>query len=103
MSKVQIILILFLFFGVARADSVLSEKGVVTNEDSAIKIAESILVNIYGDKILAQRPFKAKLEGDIWKITGTFHCPKGVGCKGGVARIEINRKDSRVISVTHDK
>lgn len=88
---------------VASADSPLPEKGVLTTEESAIKVAEAILVNVYGEKALEQRPFKAKLEGGVWKIAGTFHCPKGVGCKGGVARIEINKKDGKVKSVIHDK
>ncbi len=105
MSVVRLSLFLGICMGaaVASAGSALPEKGVLTTEESAIKVAETILVNIYGEKVLEQRPFKAKLDGDVWKITGTFHCPQGVGCKGGVARIEISKKDSKVKSVIHDK
>lgn len=105
MSIIRFLLILILSAGVAvaNAGSTLPEKGVLTTEESAIKVAETILVNVYGEKVLEQRPFKAKLEGDVWKIAGTFHCPQGVGCKGGVARIEINKKDGKVKSVIHDK
>ena len=105
MSIIRFLLILVLSAGgsVANASSTLPEKGVLTTEESAIKVAETILVNVYGEKVLEQRPFKAKLEGDVWKIAGTFHCPQGVGCKGGVARIEINKKDGKVKSVIHDK
>lgn len=105
MSIIRIFLILIFSIGtaVASANNGLPQKGVLTTEDSAIKVAETILVNIYGEKVLEQRPFKAKLEGDVWKIKGTFHCPQGVGCKGGVARIEINKKDGKVKSVIHDK
>ena len=105
MSVIRLFLILALYMGaaVASADSPLPEKGVLTTAESAIKVAETILVNVYGEKVLEQRPFKAKLEGDVWKIVGTFHCPQGVGCKGGVARIEINKKDGKVKNVIHDK
>ena len=105
MSIIRFFLILALSIGaaVASAGSALPEKGVLTSEESAIKVAEAILVNIYGEKVLEQRPFKAKLDGDVWKITGTFHCPQAIGCKGGVARIEIKKKDGKVKSVIHDK
>lgn len=105
MSIIHSFLVFSLSIGclAAKADSRLPDKGVLTTEESAIKVAETILVNIYGEKVLEERPFKAKLEGDVWKITGTFHCPQGVGCKGGVARIEINKKDGKVKSVIHDK
>lgn len=105
MSVIRILLIFILSMGtsVAGAASVLPAKGVLTTEESAIKVAETILVNIYGEKVLEQRPFKAKLEEDVWKIAGTFHCPQDVGCKGGVARIELNKSDAKVKSVIHDK
>lgn len=105
MSIIRFFLILAFSIGtaVASAGSALPEKGVLTTEKSAIQVAETILVNVYGETVLEQRPFKAKLEGDVWEITGTFHCPQGVGCKGGVARIEINKKDGKVKSVIHDK
>lgn len=105
MSLSQGFLILALSFGaiVASAESRLPEKGVLPNEESAIKVAETILVNVYGEKVLDERPFRAKLEGDFWVISGTFHCPESSGCKGGVAHIEINKKDGKVKSVIHDK
>jgi hypothetical protein len=104
-SIIRLLLILVLSIGatIVCADSPLPEKGVLNTEESAIKVAETILVNVYGEKVLEQRPFKAKLDGDVWKIAGTFHCPQGVGCKGGVARIEINKKDGKVKNVIHDK
>lgn len=104
MSIIQLFFAFALSVGfAAKADSPLPEKGVLTTEESAIKVAETVLVNVYGEKILEERPFKAKLEGDVWKIAGTFHCPQGGICKGGVARIEISKKDGKVKSVIHDK
>lgn len=93
-----------LFFSLsANAHGHLPENGVLTTEESAIKVAETILMNVYGDKVLEERPFKAKLEGNVWIISGTFHCPQGAGCKGGVAHIEIDKKDGKVKSIIHDK
>lgn len=103
LTKIFSILILSIGAVVAKAQNRLPEKGVLTTEESAIKVAETILVNVYGEKVLEERPFKAKLEGDVWIISGTFHCPKGSVCKGGVAHIEINKKDGKVKSVIRDK
>ena len=88
---------------IAGANRVFAEKTILTAEESVIKLAEIILVNVYGKKVLEQRPFKAKLEGDIWKVNGTLYCQQDVVCKGGVARIEIYKKDGKVKSVIHDK
>lgn len=81
----------------------LPEKGILPNEASAIKLAETILVNIYGEKVLNERPFVAKVSGDYWIIDGTLHCLQGSICKGGTAHIELNRKDGAVKNVIHGK
>jgi hypothetical protein len=105
MSLNSSLLALVLLFGSScvQASNGLPDKGVLPNEESAIKVAETILVNVYGEKVLEERPFKAKLDGETWIITGTFHCPQGSVCKGGVAHIEISKKDGKVRSVIHDK
>ena len=58
MSIIRFFLILALSVGatVANAGSPLPEKGVLTTEESAIKVAETILVNVYDEKVLEQRP-----------------------------------------------
>src|SRR5262245_29702002 len=46
---------------------------IVPDEVTAIRIAEAILVPIYGERILAkQRPLIANLVGDVWKVSGTM-------------------------------
>ncbi len=81
----------------------LPPRGVLANEEAAVKVAESILVGVYGEKVLQQKPFRAKLDGEFWIIEGTLHCLKGSICKGGVATIELNKRDSQVRKVTHGK
>jgi len=103
MSVVKCFVVLGIFvFGLAYADSSLPEKE-VTAKESAIKIAEGALIHKYGKKVLDERPFDANLEGNIWIVKGTLHCPQGSICKGGTARVEIEKNDGKVKSVTHDK
>jgi len=85
------------------------EKGFVPDSKTAMKIAEAVLVPVYGDKVIeSEKPLTAKLEHDVWKVYGTLHCPDGNGgtsalCDGGVAVVEISKADGRIISMTHGK
>lgn len=96
--KSFLIALIIVFSQIALCDSRLHIK-----KEVAIEIAEEKLVKMYGKKVLGQRPFVANLEEDIWKIEGTFHCPKGSVCKGGVAKIDISAKDGTVLHVEHGK
>lgn len=70
----------------------------VPDELTAIRIAESVLVRRYGrDQIESEKPLRAMLHDTIWTVTGTLP----PGNEGGVAKIEINRADARIIRVTH--
>ena len=71
------------------------------NEKIAIKLAEIILENKYGEKVLKQKPWIISENKDSYKIIGTFH--GGLGAKGGVAEIVISKSDARVLSITHEK
>jgi|SRR5579862_2942988 len=74
--------------------------GFVPDEKTAIRVAEALLIPIFGEKrIDSERPFSAELNGDIWVVKG--YLPYGV--KGGVAEIQISKKTCQVISVTHGK
>jgi len=83
--------------------------GFVPDSETAVKIAEAVLVPVYGKKeIESERPFSAALETSIWTITGTMHCPgskEGVItlCDGGVAEVKISKKDGRVLHMIHGK
>ncbi|WP_081026139.1 YbbC/YhhH family protein [Ralstonia solanacearum] len=78
----------------------LPENGVIPDEQTAKKVAEAILIPIYGQEAIEkQKPFRVVLLGDIWVITGYFPPDK----LGGVFRIEIAKQDGRVIQVMHEK
>ena len=78
------------------------EIGYVPDEITAIKIAKAVLTPIYGEeKISAENPFQAELKDGVWTVTGTLHCPTGNDCFGGVALIEINKNDGRILRVSH--
>lgn len=74
--------------------------GYVSDEATALKIAEVILVSIYGkDTISKELPLKATLANGIWHIEGS--APKGDRVVGGFAEIDIAQSDARVMRVTH--
>ena len=76
------------------------EDGYVPNEASAKKIAEVVWVNVYGaDVINNERPFKARLVSNkVWIVEGTLKSQIG-----GVAYIEIQKCDGKILKVIHGK
>lgn len=105
-GSIVVILCLFLRQNVASANqqnsaqSYVPPKGVVPDAESATKIAELILVPIYGLKTVArQQPLVATLKDGIWIVTGTLTR----GTPGGVAHVEISKRDCRVLSISHGK
>jgi hypothetical protein len=84
-------------------------EGYVPSSDTAVQIAEAVLIPVYGkNKIESERPFTAKLKDGVWTVSGTLHCPDGKGgtttsCVGGVAVVEISKADARILSMTHFK
>jgi len=83
--------------------------GYVPDSATAVQIAEAILIPIYGKKhVESERPFTAKLEGDVWTVGGTLRCPDGKGgftpqCDGGVAVVKISKIDAHILYVMHGK
>ena len=76
------------------------DEGFVPDQTTAAILAETILKPIYGDEnIDKQKPFKVILKNNVWIILGTL--PEGF--MGGVAMIEISKKDAKVIRVSHGK
>lgn len=70
------------------------------DEDTAIKIAEAVLVKVYGEKrILKQKPWIVEEKDYSFIIRGTLP-PMTLG---GVAEIEISKTDGAVISYKHGK
>jgi hypothetical protein len=71
----------------------------VPDEATAIKVAEAILTPIYGKEVLKkEKPLIAILKGNIWTVTGTLHYEKG-----GVASIQIQKSDCKVLFTWHGK
>ena len=72
--------------------------GMVPDSATAVRIAEAVLVPIYGQAVVdQQRPFKAMLADSVWIVNGTIP-PNHVG---GVAEVELLKRDGRVLRVSH--
>jgi NTF2 fold immunity protein of polymorphic toxin system component len=85
------------------------KSGFVPDSNTALRIAEAVLVPVYGQKhIDSEKPFTANLKDGVWTISGTLRCPDGkVGtttfCDGGVATVKISKDDARVLEMVHYK
>lgn len=105
MKTCLILLVLFANILIMNAEdlpkhSVQREQGFVPDESTAVHIAEAVLIPIYGqESIKKERPFKATLTNETWIVKGTL--PKG--SKGGVAVVELSKKDACVLRVSHGK
>ena len=79
--------------------------GYVPDEATAIRVAEAVLIPIYGQrKIEGERPLTATLKGDVWTIKGSL--PKagpGEIVMGGVATVRLSKRTGCILSVGHGK
>jgi hypothetical protein len=82
----------------------------VPDSSTAIRLAETALVKVYGKKTIdAERPFTASLSDGIWHVSGTLYCQDEKGnritnaCVGGVAMADIRQRDGRVLRTSHTK
>jgi hypothetical protein len=74
--------------------------GIVPDAETAKKIAEAVLVPIYGaEAINQQKPFDAVLKKGVWHISGKILR----GVLGGSFQMEIIQKDGRVVRIFHDR
>jgi len=88
------------------AGSYLPGAGFVPDSITAIRIAEAVMAPIYAASVLdAQRPFQAKLSGEVWTVSGTLPqaVQPGHETVGGVAVIRICRRDGRILFLIHGK
>lgn len=97
---------------VAPATSQNSQKrDYVPNSETAIAIAEAVLIPVYGKKqVESERPFTAHRKDDVWTVTGTLYCGDRKAqpnnppmCLGGVAMVEISKVDGHIISMGHGR
>jgi hypothetical protein len=71
----------------------------VADEQVALELAESVLVAKYGRaQIETEKPLRAELRDSVWLVTGTLPS----GHVGGVAQVEINQSDARVLRIDHE-
>lgn len=83
------------------AKSIHPKDGFVPNEATAIKIAEAVAMSQYGEQTISrERPFRARLQGDVWTVMGTLH-PQGIF--GGTAVVKLGKTDGRVLFVIHQE
>jgi hypothetical protein len=91
-------------------DEALAKKGVynvigqdgliIKNGNSAVKIAESILFDIFGkSNIEEQKPYEKYLINNYWVVLGTL----SKRSKGGTFLIIIDAKNAEVLKISHGK
>jgi hypothetical protein len=93
---------LFLFISCIKRETKISldKTYCLNNQDEAVKMAEKMWLEHYGESIYNAKPFKAKIKNDsIWIITGTL--PEDYD--GGVPYAEINAKNCKILSFKHGK
>lgn len=76
------------------------KQGFVPDEETAIAIAEAVLVPIYGkEQVDGQKPFSVRLTDGVWLIQGTLPAEQ----LGGVFSIEISKQTAAVLRLTHSR
>lgn len=74
--------------------------GYVPDATTAARVAEAILIPIYGEEhIKSELPLSASLKNDIWIVTG--HLPSGM--VGGVAEVKISKRTGEILDVFHGR
>ena len=83
---------------VRTSDNYRPHTGYVPNPETAVQIAEAVLLPIYGkEQVESERPFVANLNGDIWTVEGSL--PDG--WLGGVAEVDIRKSDGKIMRLIH--
>lgn len=86
-------------------NNVSPEKGLVPDEETARKIAEIVLLPIYGDSISHKKPFNVNYDEEYkaWIVKGTITVNENEIGLGGVPNVIIQKSDGRILAVWHDK
>ncbi|OYU92787.1 MAG: hypothetical protein CFE21_22800 [Bacteroidetes bacterium B1(2017)] len=97
---IAFLILLCLSFSKFGYNKSIPKDGYVPNQETAIKIAEAIWTPLFGEKVLYFKPYEVTLKNDsIWVVEGTLKDDS----KGGVPYIEINKKDCKILLVSHGK
>ena len=80
--------------------------GYVPDTTTAVRIAEAVLIPIYGAKQIAyEKPLHATLSGNVWTISGTLHCKttaKSI-CVGGTAIVQLSKTTGEILLLGHEE
>jgi len=80
--------------------SYVPDDGFVPDKETAVRIAEAVLLPVYGSRQLeSEKPWRASLEDDVWTVTGTL--PPEV--EGGTVVVELSKRDGRIIYLVHEQ
>jgi len=96
-----LVCIIFCFGSTVVGRGLKPDKGFVPDSNTAVRVAEAVLIPVYGEKkIEAERPFKAEFEDGVWTVNGTLRCPDGHGgtttsCVGGTATVKEDCESGR--------
>jgi len=75
-------------------------EGLVSSAETAIAIAVAVWIPIYGRATIeSEKPYRAQLRDGVWTVEGSL--PPGY--VGGVAEIDIAKRDGRITRVSHGK
>ncbi len=78
----------------------ISTDALIKDEQSAVKFAELILFQEYGEKkIKEERPYQISFADNCWTISGTLK----KGWKGGTFHFKFDSRDCRIIDIHHEK
>ena len=75
--------------------------GNIIDAKDAIKKAEKIWIELYGESIKKEKPYQVFYDENngIWLVQGTLQS----NMKGGVANILIQNETGKILAVWHDK
>jgi hypothetical protein len=98
-SVIILVLICFDNRGLPKLEYNKPTNGYVPNQQTAIEIAKSVLVPIYGKNILKYSPFKVSENDSTWIVFGTG--PKRLlhDIAGASPEVEIQKKDGKILRV----
>jgi hypothetical protein len=108
-SRVRVcspLIVLFGLFALSVGQSDSPKDGYVPDEATAIRVAEAVLIPIYGEKhVRSERPFHARLKDGIWIVKGSLGNPPKPGdiVVGGTMMAEIERTTGCIKAIYHMK
>ncbi|NIZ19189.1 NTF2 fold immunity protein [Entomospira culicis] len=73
--------------------------GYLYDQPLALAVARLIWVDVYGQRVLNQEPFRASQQAKIWLIRGSLP----TGMDGGVPYLRLRQSDGMILGHRHDQ